>query len=122
VLPQQRLAPGKPDLLHAVGLKDARDPCDFFEGKQRRVRQEGVIAPERVLRHAINAAEIAAVGDRDAQVAQQATSRVSEHAGRRDRRRILRPRHYAVAAGATRVGNRYYLGHWELSFTISQTC
>ena len=58
-----------------------------------RVRQERVVLVEDLLRHAVDAAEIAAIGDRNAQVAQRPRQCVVQHAtGRRhwagdDRRR-----------------------------------
>ena len=57
-----------------------RTPCatnrrarrvDLLEAEQRRVRQERVLLVEHLLRHAVAAAEVAAVGDRDAQVVQR---------------------------------------------------
>ena len=60
---------------------------DLLEGQQRRLRQEAVVAVEDFLRHAVAAAEIAAVGDRDAQVAQRPLQAVEELAGRRDEAR-----------------------------------
>ena len=65
-------------------LEHAREPRDLLEGQQVGVRKERVVAPENVLRHAIDAAEVAAVGDRHAQVAQAAAERIGEQTGRRD--------------------------------------
>src|SRR5690606_7460432 len=78
VLAQQRLATGEPDLLDAVRHEDRRDPGDLLEAQQGRLRQERIVAPEHCLRHAIGAAEVAAVGDRDAQVVQATTETVGE--------------------------------------------
>ena len=49
---------------------------DLLEVEQLRARQELVVAPEDLLRHAVDAAEVAAVGDRDAQVAQRAAETI----------------------------------------------
>ncbi|MCY1548011.1 hypothetical protein D9M68_840970 [compost metagenome] len=54
---------------------------DFFEGQQRTVRQVGVVLVEDFLGHAVTAAEIAPVGDADAQVAQRAAQGITEQAG-----------------------------------------
>ena len=80
VLAQQRLAAGQPDLAHAVRDEQRGDARDLLEGQQRRMRQEGVVLVEHFLRHAVAAAEVAAVGDRDAQVAQRPAERVDEQA------------------------------------------
>ena len=73
---QQRLAAGQPDLAHAQVDEDPGDARDFLERQQLGVGQECVVAAEHLLRHAIDAAEIAAIGDRDAQVAHAAAARV----------------------------------------------
>jgi hypothetical protein len=84
VAAQQRLAAGDADLLDALVDEDFRDAHDLLEGQQLLARQEGVIVVEDFLRHAIHAAEIAAVGDRDAQVAHAAAAPVDQLAlGRR---------------------------------------
>ena len=44
---------------------------DLLERQDLVLGQERVVAPEDLLRHAIRAAEVAAVGDRDAQVVQR---------------------------------------------------
>jgi len=76
VLAQQRLAPGEADLLDAVALEDAREPRDFLERQQLVPRQEFVVGPEHLARHAVHAAEVAAIGDRDAQVVESPPARV----------------------------------------------
>jgi hypothetical protein len=98
VAAQERLAAGEADLLDAVGDEQARDANDLLEGEQRRVRQEAVVAIEDFLRHAVAAAEVAAVGDRDAQVAQRPMQAVEELAAGRDepRRNARRARGVAV--------------------------
>ncbi len=63
---QQRLAARDPELAHAQVDEDARDALDLLEREQLAPRQEAVLVPEDLLRHAVDAAEVAAVGDRDA--------------------------------------------------------
>ena len=82
VLAQQRLAAGEADLAHAVRDEQARRARDLLEAQQRAVRQEGVVLVEHFLGHAVAAAEVAAVGDRDAQVAQRAAEPVGTAARR----------------------------------------
>jgi hypothetical protein len=87
----QRLAAGDADFLHAEPGEQARQARDLLEAENFLVRQEFEVAAERFPRHAVDAAEIAAVGDRDAQVAQAARERVRQRpavvgGGRRMRR------------------------------------
>ena len=53
----------------------ARQPRDLLEAQQRRMRQVRVVLVEHFLGHAVAAAEVAAVGDADAQVAQRPARR-----------------------------------------------
>lgn len=62
-LAYQRLAAGEADLLHAQPDEDARDALQLLQTEHLLTRQEG-----HVLGHAVDAAEVAAVGDRHAQV------------------------------------------------------
>jgi len=71
VLAKQRLAACQAHLLDAVLDEQPRQPRDLLEGQQVGVRQEAVAAVEHLLGHAVGAAEVAAVGDRDAQVDQR---------------------------------------------------
>jgi hypothetical protein len=63
MLAQQRLAAGQSDLFDAVRLEDACQARDLLERQQLGARQERIVVAEHVLGHAINATEIAAVGD-----------------------------------------------------------
>ena len=81
VLAQQWLAAGQADLLHAMGHELARDPGDLFEAEQRAVWQIGVVLVEDRLGHAVVAAEVAAVGHADAQIAQRPAQRIAQQAG-----------------------------------------
>ena len=58
------------------------------------VRQELIVAVEHVLGHAVDAAEVAAVGDRHAQVAQRSSEAVEE--ARRGHGPIVRRTHDSV--------------------------
>jgi hypothetical protein len=109
VAPQQRLAAGQADLLDAVRGEHARQAGDLLEAEQRALRQEGVVAVEHLLGHAIAAAEVAAVGDRDAQVAQRPAQGVGQQAvgGARLDGNARHRRKVAL------VGNR---DHWQGGF------
>jgi hypothetical protein len=78
LLAHQRLAPGEADLLHTQADENAREARHFLEAEDRAVRQELVAGVEHLARHAVDAAEVAAVGDRDAQVAHRPAARVGE--------------------------------------------
>jgi hypothetical protein len=102
ILAQQRLAAGQAQLVHAVRGEEARHAGDFLEAEQRGVRQEGVLLVEHFLGHAVAAAEVAAVGDRDAQVAQRAAEAVGDQAARRGGT----GRHVQRRCGVAQVGQR----------------
>src|SRR5581483_10749563 len=53
-----------------------REPLDLLEGEELPPLEEPVVPPEDLLRHAVDAAEVAAVGDRDAQIPQRTAERV----------------------------------------------
>ena len=76
VAAHQRLAAGDPELAHAARDERAAQPVQFLQGQQVGLGQKG-----HVFRHAIHTAEIAPVGDRDAQIADVATERVDHRAG-----------------------------------------
>src|SRR5947209_3597966 len=78
-LPDERPPARDADLLHAVRDEDARQARDLFEGEQLAARQEAVVRPEHLARHAVGAAKVAAVRDRNAQIAQ----RTAEGVGKR---------------------------------------
>ena len=71
VAAEQRLAAGQPDLLDAVTHERTRGPLDLLEREQLTPGQEGVVAAEDLLRHAVDAPEVAAIGDRDAQISER---------------------------------------------------
>ena len=73
---QQRLAAGQPDLLDAERGERARHALELLEREELLAVHEAILVPEDRLRHAVRAAEVAAVGDRDAKVADRAPERV----------------------------------------------
>ena len=76
VAAQQRLAAGQAQLLDALGRERRRDALDLLEREQGGALQELEVLAEHLARHAVDAAEVAAVGDGDAQVAQSASEEV----------------------------------------------
>ena len=78
VAPHQRLAAGEADFLHAEAGEQARQARDLLEREHFVVRDELEVVVEHLARHAVHAAEVAAVGDRNAQVAQAAPERVRQ--------------------------------------------
>ena len=70
--------PGDAQLLHAEVDEHARDPLDLLEREELAARQEAVLVAEDLLRHAVHAAEVAAVGDRDPQVADRPAEGVDD--------------------------------------------
>ena len=65
----ERLAAGDAQLLDAHAGERARQALDLLERQQLLAAQELELLAEDLLGHAVHAAEVAAVGDRDAQVA-----------------------------------------------------
>ena len=80
VAAQQGFAPGQADLANTVLQKHPGQPGDFFEAQQIGMGQVGVVLVKDVLGHAVIAAEVAAIGHADAQVAQRAPQGVGEQA------------------------------------------
>src|SRR6185503_1312387 len=75
-------------LLYPQADKDAGETRDLLKGEDRAMRQELMAGVEDLARHAVDAAEIAAIGDRDAQVAHRPAQGVQQLAtteGRRGR-------------------------------------
>ena len=105
VPPHERFATGNPQLLDAQRDEDPRQPGDLLEGQDLVPGQELEVTPIDLLGHAVGAPEIAAVGDRDAQVAQRPPERVGQPGtpiepvlGRKRRR--LQRLHVAMVARA----------------------
>ena len=74
---QQRLAAGEPHLLHAELHEQARQPRDLFERQALGRLQEAIVLVKRLPRHAVRAAEVAAIHHRNAQVVQRPIQRVA---------------------------------------------
>ena len=73
VAPHQRFAPRKPDLAYPARDEALGDHRDFLQAQQRLARQE-----THLLRHAIAAAQIAAVRHRDPQIADRAAVSIDQ--------------------------------------------
>ena len=73
VLAHQRLAAGDPELAHAEGDEGGAEPVELLEGQELGLGQE-----LHVLGHAVDAAEVAAVGDRDPQIGDRPGERVDQ--------------------------------------------
>jgi hypothetical protein len=66
---EQRLSPGEADLGHTQGDEDAGQPNDLVGAELLTDGKESVARTIVVPRHAVGTAEVAAIGDRYAQVA-----------------------------------------------------
>ena len=73
VPPHQGLAAGDAQLAHALRDEGRADPVELLEGQKVALGQEG-----HVLGHAIDAAEVAAVRHRDAQIGDRPAERVHQ--------------------------------------------
>jgi hypothetical protein len=80
MLPQQRFSAGDAQLVDAETDEHADQPIDLFEGQDVGLGQPGVLG----LGHAVLTPQVAAVGDRQAQVAQRALEGVDDHGGQAD--------------------------------------
>ena len=76
VAADERLAAGDPQLLDAERDERPGRPLDLLEAQDLVARQERVVLAEDLLGHAVGAPEVAAIGDRDAQVAHRPAERV----------------------------------------------
>ncbi len=94
VAPDERLAAGDPDRPHAERGEDADDALDLLEAQELLAVEEGVVAAEDLLRHAVDAAEVATVGDRDPQRLERPSERVEDR---------LHQRSVAVSSPLTRT-------------------
>ena len=95
--PHQRFAAGEPKLAHAPRDESRAQPVEFLERQQIGLRQE-----THVLRHAIDAAEIAPVGDRDPQIGDGAAERIDQ------RQPIIRA---AIKVGRLHAVHKVVRGH-----------
>src|SRR6476469_1210315 len=78
VAAEQRLAAGQADLGDACCQEQPRQALDLLEGQQLLAAQKHEVVAEHLLRHAVGAAEVAAIGDRDAQIAERPCESVGQ--------------------------------------------
>ena len=76
-VPQQGLTAGDAKLLDSELEEDPNEPLNFFEVQNLFAREEGVFLAEDFRRHAVGAAEIAAIGHGNAQIAQRAIAGIN---------------------------------------------
>ena len=81
VLAHQGLSARQTQFAHTQLQKESACPFDFFEGEQGLVRHEAVPGAIDLPGHAIAAAEVAAVGHRDAQITKRAAQGVQRGDG-----------------------------------------
>ena len=87
VAAHERLATGDPDLADAAVDEDPRDACDLLEGQKLPPVEEPVVTAVDLLRHAVHAPEVAAVGDRDPEIPKRPSEGI-EHVHVRNGTRI----------------------------------
>jgi hypothetical protein len=63
----------------------AGEPFDLLVVEELLAREEDVVATEDLLRHAVDAAEVAAIGHRDPKIPQGPVQRVRDHRSKRSR-------------------------------------
>ena len=78
---QRGLAAGQPQLAHAEARDEPAEACDLLERHDLVARQELEAGAEHLARHAVAAAEVTAVRDRDAEVAQRPPEDIEHLAG-----------------------------------------
>src|SRR4051812_37637787 len=78
VAANERLAARDADGADTELREDADDALDLLEGQQLLPLEERVVAPEDLFGHAIDAPEVAAVGDRHAQRLQRPAERIEQ--------------------------------------------
>jgi hypothetical protein len=78
VSPDEGLATGEADLGHSQIQEEAGQPLDLLEAEDFRAREERELLAVQLSRHAVRAAEIATIRDRDAQIAQRPAECVAE--------------------------------------------
>ncbi len=81
-LAQQRFATGEADLLDPVCHGDPGEPGHLLKGQQLGSPQEREVFAEDLLRHAVNAPEVAPIGDRNTKIPQWTVPDVSYQTGR----------------------------------------
>ena len=102
--PDQRLAAGEAKLAHAARDEGGAQPVELFQRQNIGLGQEG-----HVLGHAVDAAEIAAVGDRDAQIGDVAAERIDQRrppGGTVELPHLCTVHRHAVCASTRPIGTR----------------
>jgi len=74
----ERFTAGEADFLHAMGHEQSCEPCDLLEAEDLVSVEEDVVRTKDLFRHAVGAAEVAAIRDGDAKVAQGTLEGVEE--------------------------------------------
>ena len=82
VAAEEWLAAGDAELAHTEVDEHARDALDLLEREELTARQESILVAEDLLRHAVDAAEVAAVRDRDPKIPDGPAERIGD--GHRD--------------------------------------
>jgi hypothetical protein len=107
--PNQRFSAGEAELPHSARNEGAAQPVELFKAQKVGLGQE-----RHVLRHAIDAAEIAPIGHRDAQIGDRPSEWINQASGsfriEGGRSRALRNR---VQLHILQKGHVYRLLIWE---------
>ncbi len=107
VVPHQRLAAGDPQLGDAEPAEAAPQAGDFLQRQHLRSRQEG-----HILGHAVDAAQVAAIGDRQTHIGDMPAETVDElWFFRHGVQRFLRWRGYEGSAGSGPCGGNGLRGN-----------
>src|SRR5258708_7788580 len=110
IAPQQWLAPCKADVFYTERCEHLHQARDFLEGQQFLARKPDVF----LLRHAVVAAQVAPVGDRNTQAAQRTAQLVGKRAAWRHFRRSLSvEEHSYMLSGLQRGVNHPGAWHWK---------
>ena len=115
VAAKEGLAASDPELVHAETHEHAGDALDLLERQELASRKEPVVAAEDLFRHAVHAPEVAAVGDRDPEIAERPREGVEQfHGDSVENRPVTQTRALPLAAlvGVTAI--------WGLTFVQVQ--
>ena len=104
-LAHQRLAAGDPQLAHAERDEGRAEPVELLERQQLGLGQE-----LHVLGHAVDAAEVAAIGHRHAQIADRPRERIDQLRCGVGRRRL--PSWFSIVGAAARPFKAGHAGRW----------
>ena len=107
---QQRLAAGQAELAHPESHEQPRQAHDLLEREALVRAEEAVAVMERLPRHAVRAAEVAAVHDRDPQIAQRPPAPVARARTRHGDH--IRRAHLAIQPTTGACGSRNPWGRY----------